>query len=135
MHRSFGYREALVLSQDDRLTILYVKEDLAIEHEEKFILIHVFMPRKVSLKDAKAYDGIVNHRQGLIEPRFIQGDFARDIHNALLTILDVFVVSKIFRQSLLHHILLTRWERLELGRPRYPLYGAIAPSARGWQAS
>jgi len=68
VHRPFRHGEPLVQSEYDGVPTLDVERDLAFEDEKELVLIDVLVPWKISLKNSKTNDCIVDRREGLIEP-------------------------------------------------------------------
>jgi hypothetical protein len=48
---------------------LKVDQQLAVEHEEELVLLIVFVPMEVALKDVESHNSIVHRGERLVEPR------------------------------------------------------------------
>src|SRR4051794_39675852 len=66
-------RVALVAVERDRVAVLEVDEQPAVEDEEEFVGVVVLVPVEVPVEHADADDGVVDRGQGLVEPRLVPG--------------------------------------------------------------
>src|SRR5438876_12436418 len=67
MHDALGNHEALSLLQVDRL-VFQIDDEVAIEHEEKLVVVVVLVPMVLTLHDAQTDNGIVDLAKRLVVP-------------------------------------------------------------------
>ena len=68
MQNAFRYVVTLMAFEHVRFFVIDIQQQLALEHEEKFVLLVVFVPVELAVKYAQPDERIVYGRERLIEP-------------------------------------------------------------------
>jgi hypothetical protein len=71
--------EALVGAEGDRFPVLKVNEQLSFKDQEEFVGVVVVVPVEIALDDPETYDGVVDRRKGLVEPRLMHRRLCVDV--------------------------------------------------------
>jgi hypothetical protein len=68
MHHAPRRGAALMHGELDRLRMFDVDQELSLEHEKELVFVVVLVPVAVPFDDAEPDDGVVDPRQGFVEP-------------------------------------------------------------------
>jgi hypothetical protein len=72
-----------------RLVLLYIDEQLPVQDEEELVGVVVLVPVELSLDDAEADHGVIDHRQRLVEPGLMLSRLPGDVDQREMPELDV----------------------------------------------